>query len=459
MGKVINILEVLFILLVLTDFVIYGINKVDDMNGPEPGQPKSVRDFNDFNVFFGAGEGVLKGKDIYFTPTSPEGRYFLYPPAFALYMSGVAQLGLWGASVYWYVVSMFMLLSSAWLISGILAQNRSARIAMAFLGIILVGRFIDSDFGNGNANIHVLFFLSLGVWCLAKNRCFSGGLSFGIAAIVKLTPIIFMGYFFWKWLISCFRKKIPQKDAFEEISPTSYWGQSLRGMIAALLLFTVILPSMVLGLQKNVALHCTFYSAMIHPYLTVSNAADKYWDSGYSAKTILLHYLTLRKTENTEGNRININLADWPQDVVWHLYLIISFLMVGLCLISWKNYTTRHMHTHSFPFALALELGSVVSLMVLISPLTRKAHFVVLLIPVIAALGAGLHPAWPKSRFLKRLLIWGAIIVGIIGTGTSTDVLGRHLFEIADAHVVLFWAGFAIWIACIISLLFAYRRD
>ncbi len=137
LKKAAPIAKVLAVLLLIVGVTIYGIEKVDDMNGPEPGDPKSLNDYNDFSGLFDAGERLLEGKDVYFQPSSAEGRHFLYPPIFAIYMSIITKLGLRGGAIYWFLSNVIMLIMSAYLITQVLARDRSTRNALAILGIIL----------------------------------------------------------------------------------------------------------------------------------------------------------------------------------------------------------------------------------------------------------------------------------------------------------------------------------
>ena len=456
LKKLAPIAKILALLLLIVGFTIYGVDKVDDMNGPEPGDPKSLNDYNDFNVDFGAGEKLLAGEDIYFQPTSPEGRYFLYPPIYAIYMSVIYKLGLrWGA-IYWFLSNVIMLMISAYLITQVVAKDRSTRIKLAILGIILTGRFIDSDLGNGNVNLHVLFFLSVGLWCLAKYRSFWGGFSFGLAALTKVTPIIFLGYLMWKAFISWIRTKqqsLPKK-ANRPIMPLKFWNHAIVGMLVSLVLFTAVVPSLILGWKKNHQLHQDFYTSMVGPYVRVSDHPEKYWDSGYSLKTVLIHYLSDITNIGSQKKSISVNFANLSPQTVWILYLVLSLIMVGLSLIAWQRHLVDKVSIGWGPLLLALELGTLAALMVTISPLTRKAHYVVLLIPVIASLSTGLKPDIQFPRRIRKLLITGAVAVGVIGIGSSIDVVGRHLFEILiHGHRVLFWASLIIWTSCTIALI------
>ncbi len=464
LRKAAALVKALIILLILLELVFYSIKNIDDMNGPEAGQPKSIEDYNDFNAFFGAGEGILKGKDIYFTPTSPEGRHFIYPPAFALYMSAVAGLGLRGAAVYWYLVSLLMVIASAFLLAGIFARDRAGRSALVLIGILIVSRFICSDLNNGNANAHVLLFLCLGLWLLVKRRGFAGGFSFGIAAMTKVTPIIFLGYFAWKLLLTWSASKRPALETAGSgptVLPARFWTSTLCGMIAALVLLSAVVPTMVLGVKKNYSLHRDFAESMIFPYARASGYPEKYWDSGFSLKVFLLHYLTSSSSTDSKKRPPRIGLADWPRETVWRLYLMISLIIIGISLFSWRGDPIHRVAPDRRAFILSLEVGTVAAVMLLISPLTRKAHMIVLLIPVIASLGVAWRANAPGFRRMRNILISGALVVGVIGLGATRGILGRELFDILvdGRHTILFWAPMLIWISCTTALFLLGREE
>jgi len=442
--------------MLIAGITVYGIEKVDDMNGPEPGDPKSLNDYNDFNVDFGAGEKLLAGEDIYFQPTSPEGRYFLYPPVYAIYMSMVVKLGLRGGAIYWFLSNATMLIISVFLTTQLLTKDRYIRMKLAILGIIITGRFIDSDLGNGNVNLHVLFFLSLGLWCLAKNRSFWGGFSFGLAALTKVTPIIYIGYLSWKVLTSWNRSRqsLSTDMAARQYDPFKFWSRALAGMIASLILFTAVVPSLFLGWETNRQLHRDFYVSMVKPYARISGHPAKYWQSGYSLKSVLIHYFSDTTKFDSERKKDHVNVANLSPQTIWLMYLTITIVLVGFSLFAWQRHLVDQIPIDWGPLLLALEIGSVAALMVTISPLSRKAHYVVLLIPVLASLSSGFNLPVQLPQKLKKLLIGGAVFVGIIGIGTSRDVVGRQLFTyLVYGHRVLFWTSFIIWMSCTIALI------
>jgi len=139
---------------------------------------------------------------------------------------------------------------------------------------------------------------------------------------------------------------------------------------------------------------------------------------------------------------------------VWLLYLALSLIMLGLSLFAWQHHQVNQISIDWGPLLLALEIGSVAALMVTISPLSRKAHYVILLIPVIASLSTGFNSQVQVPKQLQKLLISGAVVVGLIGIGSSKDVVGRQLFDILIyGHRILFWASFIIWASCTIALI------
>jgi len=106
------------------------------------------------------------------------------------------------------------------------------------------------------------------------------------------------------------------------------------------------------------------------------------------------------------------------------------------------------------PFLLSLEVGTVLATMVIVSPVTRKGHFIVLLIPVMAALSSRFRFTSPNLKKLRNLMISGAIAVGIISVGTSRDIIGKSLSSyLVVSHNILLWTSIIIWTSCTIALI------
>jgi hypothetical protein len=307
----------------------------------------------------------------------------------------------------------------------------------------------------------VLFFIVLGLWCLARNRSFWGGAAVAIATLFKVTPIIFLGYFSWKAVVGWLRqdKIFPNRATDRGHALHISWVRAIAGMIVALFILTAVVPSLFLGWGKNRQLHQTFYNSMLGPFLKVSDNPEKYWDAGFSMKVMFIRYLTERIDDHSGKEPLQINFARWTSRSVWLLYLFISLVMVAISLVAWCSNGVSNLSGGERTFLLTMEVGNLVALMVTISPLSRKAHYVVLLIPVIVFLRTGFKPLMLSVKKFRTLLVSSAVAVGVIGIGTSFDLVGSTMYRIVDTHCILGWASIIVWTASTVVLLRLCKGD
>ncbi|HSQ56781.1 MAG TPA: hypothetical protein VLM40_13655, partial [Gemmata sp.] len=87
------------------------------------------------------------------------------------------------------------------------------------------------------------------------------------------------------------------------------------------------------------------------------------------------------------------------------------------------------------------ELGIVFTLMLLLSPMSSKPHFCLLLLPQLAVIRAGF-------AHRDRVLIGLAIVVGIAGLGTGKDIVGRAAYEFLLWNGLVFWMTLALFHGC-----------
>jgi hypothetical protein len=99
---------------------------------------------------------------------------------------------------------------------------------------------------------------------------------------------------------------------------------------------------------------------------------------------------------------------------------------------------------------LILSLGLVTSAMLLISPLTRKAHLVVLLIPV-AALIALLQQDRLKGS--GRRWAWaGLLALGLHGVIFSAGIVGQRVNEVVQAMGATTFSVLLLYVATAVAL-------
>jgi hypothetical protein len=128
-----------------------------------------------------------------------------------------------------------------------------------------------------------------------------------------------------------------------------------------------------------------------------------------------------------------VQVADWPPPRVEWIYKLcaVAFLLATLW-ISGREPSHRSSDL--------LALGLWITLMVLIAPVTRKAHLIVLLLPFLAAIEAS-WSARPRGALLFILL--AAIGLNL----TSPGILGKSGSVHALAYGSLCFAMLSLWIA------------
>ena len=112
--------------------------------------------WNDLRVFFGAGQLAFQDTDIYTNPTSPEGRYYVFPPFFAIICALLGALGWKVFVIIWLLASFASIAGALRLCVKIARPNASSfpLVTLAALSLILCARPIISDFQNGQVNLH-----------------------------------------------------------------------------------------------------------------------------------------------------------------------------------------------------------------------------------------------------------------------------------------------------------------
>ena len=113
---------------------------------------------------------------------------------------------------------------------------------LLILIFVLSFRYFKSELLNGNVDLLIGGLIAAALYFLRKNnRILCGGL-IGLAAVLKLTPLLFLPYFFVKRMWKCF--------AF--------------GMLA--IVFFVLLPAVFIGWNYNIDLCKGHYHQMLEPF-------------------------------------------------------------------------------------------------------------------------------------------------------------------------------------------------
>ncbi|HEY0452057.1 glycosyltransferase 87 family protein, partial [Actinophytocola sp.] len=168
----------------VTAVVVFGIMQRDPIWLLEP----------DFRVYHMGASAVLSGVSPYDVATI-EGYPFTYPPFAALVLAPLGLLNVHFAFAVWTFVNVLALEAAIWIALGLVdpeSRVRRARFAVLAMAAALPMAPVLLNFSVGQINV-LLMLLVLAD--LARRPGRSQGIGIGIAAGIKLIPLIFIVYF------------------------------------------------------------------------------------------------------------------------------------------------------------------------------------------------------------------------------------------------------------------------
>jgi hypothetical protein len=423
----------------------YGVRCVKHGWYEPPDPAKSAdenrrRDFrgSDFTAYYSAGELVLRGESPYdWTRSSTPFRPFIYPAAFALFPMAVLALFPHNVALtLYYTLNVGALLVSLLLLRNMLwprdREPASSVWRLPELGLLLAlaacWRFFDSNFVLGNANVLILLLVVLGLYALQRERGGWAGLAIALATSYKVTPGLFGLYFLWTRRV---------------------WA--MVGGAVGLLLFLIVLPGATIGWSRNWEGLKSFGAQATEKLDTPGNADEGEDDSdsegtrayGISLRGTLLKLLSptvsLPHRKPEEGRSINV--LDLDPVTTTRLADGLALVLLGLTVwLTWPRSASRP------GVALVLSWGLTALVILLLSPHTRKAHGVLVLIPA-AALVALLQRDLLRGG--ARKLAWIALLfLGAATWLTSSGVCGRRLSEVTHAAGASTWPMVLLFAAC-----------
>jgi hypothetical protein len=90
--------------------------------------------------------------------------------------------------------------------------------------------------------------------------------------------------------------------------------------------------------------------------------------------------------------------------------------------------------------------------MLIASPLTRKAHLVILALPAAGAAACFFRGLGPADGRARRALAVSAAVALAVALLSSRDIVGREVERWLRAHTVIFFVPLALWIGGIVAL-------
>ncbi len=347
---------------------------------------------NDFNVYYFAAREIIEGRTPYdhslgaWTP-------YLYLPLLAEVLVPLAWLPLPLAAYLWFLISavssliaarMSALLAESELSASPASESRPSQknrlnILLIALALITLVRFILDNFDYGQVNTVVTALVVAHLYFYATNKKPASMIAFALAATLKLTPLIFLGYHLargrWKFAVA-------SAALFVALTTVSFAPFGSRADDA----FT------------------TFYKR------TVQN--EQGFNFAYHGNQSLRAAI-----ERIKGNEEVIDPSSRLTTVTGAVLLLLALFVA---------FRTQSEIAASTPFF---------CLAVILSPLSWKQHFVILILPITFLIGEALKEDEKRRKILLFSLL---ALVFALFTLTSPKLIGVAAAEWCDAHSLIF---------------------
>ncbi len=367
---------------------------------------------NDFNVYYHASREVMGGGDPY-QQSLGDWTPYIYPPLLAELMVPLALLPLPVAAYIWFLISAASIVAAAWM-SASLASDKRGRdapeqrvgestawaTALGGCAVVFVLRFVLDTFNLGQVNAVVAALVVAHVYLYARDRKALSAIALVIAVSIKLTPALLLLYHIaklrLKFAVAC----------------------------TVLLVAVTALSFLPFGPRGSGAFQ-TFWSR------TVKN--EQGYDFAYSGNQSLrgaIARMIDHRSEYTGDEGASRKPADLPT-------ILSSIALLALAVFAAVR--ARSELAAAAPFFCCL---------VLLSPLSWKAHHVILILP--AAYLLSLTKAPGSARFLIAAALGAAFLLLNL---TGTRVIGLAAAEWADAHSLVVVGALLVFVACVAGVL------
>jgi hypothetical protein len=379
---------------------------------------------NDFSIYYTAARAVLDGVDPY-SVEGPSGRAFVYPMGFAVLVSPLALLPFPVATVLWTALGFAAVGLSLWLCLDLLGLARGpAAWTVGGLALVCSGRMLDSELANGQANHWILLGIASFAWLSARGRAALGGFALSVAIVAKLTPLLFAVYL---------------------LGRRSWRG--LAGLAAGLAILGVLLPAVALGPRACFDAQRAWADRVAAPAFRSPASAHPARERpgrehGISLRAFIHRHLTWSQAASHLDQPVFVNRVAWSRQTAEWIYRGCALLALAAAALALGTRPPRSGRRW------LLEAAVVATTMVLIAPLSRKAHFVVLLLPFAYAAGQAL------TSERRAALAW-LLLPALVLTATSPGVIGKQA-----AGLALAWGAYtvaALWLWA--GALFTSWRD
>jgi Glycosyltransferase family 87 len=346
--------------------------------------------------------------------------YFTYPPAFGFLMMPFVPMPLGLRNLVWYAITLAAMIVSFWLCDYLVRRlypgpwTRRELVWMRVLSLLLIAKFVLAVLENQAYDALPLLLLMGGIFWLATERPLAGAASLGVAAAIKATPLLFLPYLLLKrrfLAAACF---------------------------VAVFLFVSILPDLFFAPQG--AEHgylVTWVREIASPALRNDEAAAplRFWAGDH----LLNHSLRGGVARMIDGHAN----PQWFKVALYGTWLV----FIGVLAVLLAKSPAKSPKRCEF---VAVDGALLFIGMLMLSPMTSRSHYVLLLLPYYVLVAAVIRDASMRrlgipvlvasyyhvlvatvirDASVHRLGIPVLVASFVLLTVTSNDVVGSRVTE------------------------------
>jgi hypothetical protein len=335
------------------------------------------------------------------------------PPIMAILLWPLAEMTPLAAAMLWFYLKVGMtLLAMHWVFRLVERPDRPFPAWAKILAMLLSLRPIMGDLSHGNVNLFILFLVIAALYAFHQGRDLTAGIVLALAMCCKVTPALFVPYLLWK----------------------RAW-RTLLGIALGLGLFLAVLPSVVLGPERNVRDLKSWFSVMVIPYARDGVVTSKHNNQSlpglvYRLATESPSFISY-EGEKYVPTQFNNALSLSTETARWIIKGCMLAFALGVVLVCRTALSERR------GWRLAAEFSVVLLGMLFFSERTWKQHCVTMLLPF-AVLSYYLAVV-RTSRLIRVYLITTLVLVVALMSATSTGLLMRSAAKAAQVYGAYVW--------------------
>jgi hypothetical protein len=386
-------------------------------------------------VYLPAAARLWKGEDVYRI-----GENYLYPPFMAFAALPFLALSAPWPRLLWFainVVCLIALLRWSWRVAGGRRlegeekSNGSERLA-AVLGCLCGISYLENCLAHQQTDVVIAAILAGGCLLVGRGRPLSAATAFGVAAACKCTALLWAPYLLWR-------------------------GRALAALWLVVVAFGVnFLPDLIRPAPEGWCWLDEYASGFLKP-LTASDHYIGTWgsDAVYNQSLTGLGQRWCMTEWKWEPNDCTVGPRSpllRPHTLrIWVHGLELSLLAAALWIC---GQPFRNLCDNAGEGRSALECGMVLLFMVLLSPMSSKAHFGTLVLPGFCLARIALDPrqAGLRSHRLLKGILAAAVVLGLL---CNKDPLGEKLYTLSLWYGVVTGQALVLLAGCLL----AYRSQ